>query len=375
MKICVITKTLLKGGAEKQSLLLAETLSKQYEVIFVVWNGNSGNQYEDETIKNFYPIFNLTGNILKRFVKFYKILKEYQINVIFSYLLTTNLAASILGKAAKVDFIIGGIRNSYHPKIKEYLLKLIHNYICDYTILNCSFSLDALKSKGFNEKKLMVIPNGIKIREFVLPPKNKDEILILSVGRFVKQKDYLTAVKSINYLYYHLLNNTSLRIRYYIVGYGELRNEIENEINKRELNEVIKIINDSSLNEIFLDADIYLCTSLYEGVSNSILEAMNHSLPIVASKAGDNPKLVANAENGFLCDLMDWRGFANSLNVLVRYPEYRTEMGKKSFKILEENYSLKLFEERYLEFLNKLDKNLSQNDISYSYNLTKINHK
>lgn len=375
MKICVLTKTLLKGGAEKQSLLLAETLSKSCEVIYVVWNGNSKNQYEEETIKNLYPIFSLTGNCFMRSLKFFKILKEYKINLIFSYLLTTNLAASILGKAAKVDFVIGGIRNSYHPFLKEYLLKIIHNYLSDYSIVNCISSIDKLKSKGFDEKKLLVIPNGIRMREFMLPQKNKskDEIVILSVGRFVKQKDYLTAIKSINYLYYHLLCNTGIRIKYYIVGYGELRNEIENEIDKRELTDVIKIIGDSELSEIYLNSDIYLCTSLFEGVSNSILEAMNHLLPIVASKAGDNVNLVRNAENGFLCDISDWRGFANSLYILVRYPKYRTELGKKSFKILEENYSLKKFEERYLNFLDTISNSISQKDISYNYNLTKIN--
>lgn len=48
-------------------------------------------------------------------------------------------------------------------------------------------------------------------------------------------------------------------------------------------------------------ADIYLSTSLFEGTSNSIMEAMNADLPIVATNVGDNGLLVKNEINGFLC--------------------------------------------------------------------------
>lgn len=53
-------------------------------------------------------------------------------------------------------------------------------------------------------------------------------------------------------------------------------------------------INPNNIAELLDQADIYISTSLFEGTSNSIMEAMNADLPIVATNVGDNGQLVQN---------------------------------------------------------------------------------
>ncbi len=364
MNICVFTKTLLKGGAEKQSVLLSSILANNFNVILVSWHGQKKNNYSEYTSESSFKTFLLNGNPISKFINLIKIIKQNRIDVIFSYLLTTNIIASFIGKYVGVKFIVGGIRSVYHPYWKEKIMKYLHNHVTTFTIANCITATLLLKSKGFNAEKLVVIPNGIKPKELFIGKIFQSEIKILTVGRFVKEKDYLTAIKTINYLKYHLMHNSPYHIKYYIVGYGELRSKIENEIAKRKLNNVIEIVDDSDLEKLYMNADIYLCTSIYEGISNSILEAMNNSLPVVATNAGDNIYLVENAKNGFICNTKDWKSIANYLYILIRYPEFRVKMGRESYKKIEDEYSLKIFAMRYCKLLDQMQK-IDQNNKSH----------
>lgn len=366
MNICIFTKSLLKGGAEKQSLLLSSILAEDNNVVFICWKGEKRNEYSEFTSDTIFKTILLRGNTPQKIIKFIKIIKENRIEVIFSYLLTTNFIASIIGKYLGVKFVVGGIRNVYHPWWKEKILKYLHNYFTTFTIANCISGLLLLKNRGFNPQKLFVIPNGIKQNEFLIGKILHSEIKIITVARFVKEKDYLTAIKAINYLKYHLLHNSCYHIKYYIVGYGKLKNQIENEILKRKLNNVIEIVDDSNLEKLYMDADIYLCTSIYEGISNSILEAMNYSLPVIATNVGDNIYLVENSKNGFICNVKDWKSLANYLYILVRYPEFRLRMGRESYRKIEDEYSLNIFATRYRKLLKQMQKLENNKNLDFS---------
>ena len=100
-------------------------------------------------------------------------------------------------------------------------------------------------------------------------------------------------------------------------------------------------------------SDIYLSTSLFEGTSNSIMEAMNWSLPVVATKVGDNDILVRNGESGFLHPIGDVEGMAVSLNTLIGDISLRNKMGANGNQILRNQYSIELFEKRYIDLIEE----------------------
>ena len=155
-------------------------------------------------------------------------------------------------------------------------------------------------NKGFNFKKVLFIPNSIKSDFYIKRNKNKI-VNILSVGRFHMQKDYKTAIAVINNL-----KSSSLKFSYTIVGYGELENEIKSYINKYDLNKIVRLkIKPKNLHEIYKSSDIFFQTSLYEGISNTILEAMTFSLPIVCTNSGDNDYIIKENYNGFVANSKD----------------------------------------------------------------------
>ena len=96
---------------------------------------------------------------------------------------------------------------------------------------------------------------------------------------------------------------------------------------------------------------IYISTSLFEGTSNSIMEALNWSLPVVATNVGDNDHLVIDGVNGYLHPIGDATGLTTSLCKLLDSVELRNKMGVRSNQNLRENYSMEIFEKRYLDLI------------------------
>lgn len=168
---------------------------------------------------------------------------------------------------------------------------------------------------------------------------------IITVGRFDPQKDYETLIAGVA-----LLERNDFRLS--IVGYGSLEGQIRNWVKEYGIEKKSDIyIKPNNVFELEQNADIYLSTSLFEGTSNSIMEALNWSLPVVATNVGDNDHLVIDGENGFLHPIGDVNGIAASLCRLLDSSDLRNKMGQKSNQILRESYSLELFERRYMDLI------------------------
>lgn len=351
--ICVLTRTLLIGGAEKQALLLAYSLKQEYNIFLVSLFGDKTDTKFSKFIeeKNINTIY-LEGNILAKFLKFYKFLKLNRINFIFAYIPITNVFAALAGILAGVKFLFGGIRTSSFIKHKLIIQRFLHNYIMTFSISNSNFSANKLTLEGFNSKKLLVIPNGIEIKKPIPKLPNNKLIDILSVGRFHIAKDYLTALKAINHLL-EIIPEYSKLIKYRIIGYGELEKDIRSWIKEYKLEKNVELIlNSKDLDSYYKNSDIYLCTSIFEGLSNSIMEAMNFSLPIVATNnVGDNSYLVVDGLNGYLCNMKDYKTMAEKLKILITNNNKRIQMGSDSYERLKNNYSLELFRKRYIELI------------------------
>lgn len=350
--ICIFTNTLLSGGSEKQAVLLAKALNSKYNVWLVVYYGENVDQKLLDLVKeNEIKIIFLFGLHPRRIYILHKFLKKYKISVIFSYLLTTNLIAAFVGKLAGIKYTIGGIRSSLLAPKKLPIQRFIHNYLNYKTIFNNYSGFKSLTTEGFKEKKSIVIPNCIEMINQPINRNNKNTINILSVGRFHKSKDYYTALKTIQYL-----KNKDFEIEYTIVGWGELENNIRKWIIELQLEKYVKIIiNPSKLENYYIQADIFLQTSIFEGTSNTIMEAMNYSLPIVTTGVGDNDILVIHGKNGYLVNVKDISELSNNIQKLIQSYSLRTKFGEYSHYQLKMNYSNNIFRRKYIDLINSLN--------------------
>lgn len=349
--IAILVPTIDSGGAEKQAVLFATRISQYVRVNLIVLYG-SRTEYKaniDLLSESNVQVHKLVGNLLAKIFKIRHILKTTQTDVLFNYLSLPDVIGSFIGYCQNVR-VYNGIRTTRLSHEKEIIEKWAHNHWATGTIYNCFSGSQYFGNKGFDIKKNIVIPNCFpNIADPILREEKKQKTII-TVGRFDPSKDYKTLVKSIS-----LLQRSDFRLC--IVGYGVLEKEIRGWVKEFGIIDKTDIyIKPNNVSELERNADIYISTSLFEGTSNSIMEALNWSLPVVATNVGDNDRLVIEGENGFLHPVGDVDGLSFSLCRLLDSVELRNRMGKKSNQNLRENYSMEAFEKRYIDLIegNKL---------------------
>jgi glycosyltransferase involved in cell wall biosynthesis len=355
MRVAIICKTFLKGGAEKQALILTKLLvDKGMDVFLVNWYGEKVDQRNLKFINdNTFRYFPMSGSFLRKLKNFRKILRQEKINIIISYLTLSNFVSGISKISNRRVKSIGGIRNEKLPYYKFLFEKLIHNYLNDATVFNNFSAKSKFEKRGFNPKKVYVIQNAIETAGLQFETRNSNgEIIIVTVGRFVKQKDYATALKAFSAL---VTRNKEKNFKYYIVGYGPLENCVKTQAENLNIKEKIEFfINPPDVQGILKKSDIFLSTSLFEGVSNSIMEAMVAGLPVVATDVGDNSYLIKDGHNGFIVPCKDVNTIVQKLEYLSGSEDTRNEFGKNSLSVVELEFSKRKFLESYLGLFSKL---------------------
>lgn len=366
MRIAIICKTFLKGGAEKQALTLAKLLAdNETGFVLINWNGDLIDPKFQKYINDHsFRYFGLRKSFFSRFLHFQKILKEEKITIVISYLTLANFVSGFSKVLNKNVLTIGGIRNEQLPFHKFLFEKLIHNRLNDATVFNNYSARDKFILRGFNPQKIHVIQNAIELNN-ILTVKNSmsgkgssdGNIKIITVGRFVRQKDYNTALLAFREL---VARRPDCNFIYNIVGYGPLESEIRSEIVRLKIDQRVNMfINPSNIPELLNESDIFLSTSLFEGVSNSIMEAMVAGLPIVATNVGDNQYLIRDGSNGYLVPCRDVSRIVDKLEDLSRSEEKRKEFGRNNHKILETEFSKTRLLKDYMALFSSLAKKIN----------------
>jgi glycosyltransferase involved in cell wall biosynthesis len=356
--VTIFVPTLLKGGAEKQSLLLAKTLQDHHHVTLVVFKDLMDDQNQQFVLDNEIRCIRLKGNLVSRMAGFYKQMKRNRTDVIFAYLASCNFVAATVGRLAGIPLVFGGIRSSVLAPHKMLVQKFLHNYFFDRSVANNYYGVKNLTAKGFKASKFVVIPNYIELNKSKTLRSDSEIIRVLSVGRFVPSKDYYTCLLGIKQLI-RQLDESELPLRYRIIGYGPLEENIRNWITELELGDVVELIlNPGNTDQYYANSDVFLSCSVFEGLSNAIMEAMSYALPIVATDVGDNNRLVRDGVNGFLVKPKDYQEIAGKLKLLMEDKTLRTGFGDNGYEVIRNNYGLDNFRNAYLNLISCQDKQI-----------------
>jgi len=347
----ILINSLDMGGAEKQSLLQAKLMETEFEVYFFVQKKKPQlKQHIDFIKREKINYIQLSGNIVSRTTQILTCIKRNKIKVLFAYLTNDNFLAGIVSLFVKIK-TVGGIRSSYLPVVKYYVTWFLQKHLLDYVIFNNHFGREKFIKNGFVSSKSIVIQNCINnIHDDINRPE-RQKVRILSVGRFVSLKDYYTALKTIDYLKSKIYDK---EIEYIIVGDGELDQQIQTWIDDMKLENVTIIRSPDNIHDYYISSDIYFLSSISEGMPNTILEALNYSLPVVTTDVGDVKYLVKEGINGFITPVKDYKMLALRLSELVSDSVKRDTFGKAGHNLLINEFSERKFQEEYINFTGKL---------------------
>lgn len=348
-KIGVCVKNLTSGGAEKQAVLLANVMSSYHDVDFIILNSEKVHVKYLDMLLPAVRLVKFSGDIKDRYSQYKEYIRTSAPDLIFSYLTAANYY-SVKASRGTSTKVVTGIRNSRLPLKKHIVDAILHRFYAVASVCNCESGRKHFGRTGFKRSKIEVIPNCFaEIEDYEKHPSSQI-VKVITVGRFVAQKDYPTAIKA-----FALAAERNKNLRFTIIGYGELEKQIRDLVHREGIEAITDIkINSSRIADELRDSDIYLSTSLFEGISNSIMEGMNANLPIVATNVGDNEALVADGVNGYLTSKGDYQKISQYILELADDAQLRERMGRKSKEALIAKYTSEKFASHYNRLISKL---------------------
>ncbi len=221
--------------------------------------------------------------------------------------------------------------------------------------------IDHIDSLGFVKPgSVYLVRNGVDLNKY--NPVNlqndvkytlnvdSDTVVIVSVGRLVPIKAYDNLLAS-----FKLVHDNFNKVTLYIIGDGpELDNLI---LQTQKLNIVKNVIflgHRDDVPDILRQADIFALSSLSEGLSCSIIEAMASGLPIIATNVGGNGELVHSNINGYLVPTGDIVEFHIKLLELVEDKNKREQYSFMSRSIANSEFSTVAMSDKYSKLYTKL---------------------
>ena len=207
------------------------------------------------------------------------------------------------------------------------------------------------------QETMGVIYNGVDTRLFAPNHETRvalrkelnlpaDSFVVGTVGRLVSIKDQQTLLKAAA-----LLSGCGVDVRVLLVGWGPLRESLQRLAMGGPLEGKVCFAGDSVRVSQMLNAmDVFVLSSLNEGMSNTLLEAMACGLPVLATNVGGNPEIVEHNVNGCLFRPGDASWLADKLELLARSPALIHQLGTAARNRAIESFSLSRMLETYRSF-------------------------
>lgn len=170
-----------------------------------------------------------------------------------------------------------------------------------------------------NEQELF--QKNIEIRkEFGI---SKEEILIVSTGRIIKDKGFEVLTNAI------IEGKEWENTKFLIVGEGDYLEEMKHRIAEAKLeSRVIFTGYRKDVQQILKESDIFVLCTLHETLCNSVVEASYAGLPVVVTNTGGIPEIVEDNITGFLIEPYDYKKVLKMLKKLIYDEKLRVNMGK-----------------------------------------------
>ena len=296
--------------------------------------------------------------------KIKQIIKEYKPDIVHTHASKAGMLGRLAAINTNVPIIIhtfhGHIFHSYFNAYKTKFFKEIERKLA-----NRSSKIIAISEKQQYElsevhkiaqkDKFSVIPLGFDLTKFHENTDYKrtkfrndykiadDEIAIAIVGRLAPIKNHSLFLKAIKFV----VDNSSKKIRAFIIGDGESRKEIIKKAEMLGLDYSFKkekaTINFTSwitdVDCVYAGVDIVTLTSLNEGTPVSLIEAQAANKPVLSTKVGGIENVVISEKTGLLANIDDTFDYSNKLLKLVENNDFRYNLSKQGWQNVKEKYS------------------------------------
>ncbi len=348
IKICHVIPTLVQGGAEKQMALLVSHLNRQQfspHVLVLTADG----PLHDSLRATGVPV-EIIGKRWKfdpgAWMRLRRKLRSIAPDIVHTWLFAGNAYGRTAARSAGVPVVVAGERcvdpwkRWWHYAIDRRLARSTARIVT-----NTSAVVDFYARHGLPQDKFSVIPNAVEIPEterleraecwkrLGIPPRGK---LVLAVGRLWQQKGYKDLIWAAD-----MLRSAYSDMWFVIVGEGPDLATLQRFRDSISAADSVRFVGhrEDAL-ALISTCDVLWNGSLYEGQSNTILEAMALGKPVIASDIPGNRDLVIHEHTGYLYPLGDIQTLCRYTLKLLESPESADRLGQAAQQRVRTEFSV-----------------------------------
>lgn len=190
-------------------------------------------------------------------------------------------------------------------------------------------------AEGLGESRVCRVWNGIDLKRFAFVGPQANGPMVM-VGRLSPEKSVDTLLRAMA-LVVAKCPNAQLEI----AGNGACKTELESLSRELKLEGNVKFLGEvRNVPALLSRASVSILPSLTEGISLTLLEAMAVGLPVVATRVGGNPEVVADGETGLLIPSADPAAMAEAIERMLASPAMRQEMGFAGRQRIEAHFDV-----------------------------------
>lgn len=358
-RICMIIGHLNPGGAENQLVNLVRGIDPiRWEVLVVCTHekGLLSERLEGLPHARVISLARSSKNALKFLSDFHKVLKDFQPQIVHGYLISAHFYTLIMRLIYPAPILVLGIRSSYvdvhHYGLRTRLLYktvALLSRLADTFIVNSQAGVEHYSQMGYEPRKMRVVSNGIDTELFA--PNAQDQnyvkkaldlpestLLVGIIAMVEHMKDYGTFIRAAARI-------AKIRTDVHWISVGRCDQPLGIQMRKLVQEEGLTgrfhfLGARGDVRRVLNGLDLVCSSSIGEGFSNSIAEAMSASVPCVVTQVGDSAQIVG--DTGVVVPSRDAEKMAEGMLKILSLPESkRRELGMKARERILENFSLK----------------------------------
>jgi glycosyltransferase involved in cell wall biosynthesis len=254
--------------------------------------------------------------------------------------------AARLARVRRVIHTRHGQQNGANGRMKTALR--LASLTADCMVCVSSDSARSTAAEGIAPHRIRTLLNGIDVDRF-RPGTGEGDGPVVAIGRLNPVKDFATLVRAAG-----IVARQSPSFRLEIAGDGVCADDLRRLITDLSLDGVVQLLGQvRDVPSVLARGSIFALSSLTEGISLAILEAMAAGLPIVATRVGGNTEVVTDGSTGLLVPASDPNALASALLELWRNPDRRKALGQagrdRAETVFNVRNMVKAYEDIYLE--------------------------
>jgi glycosyltransferase involved in cell wall biosynthesis len=362
--ICQVLHTLNVGGAEVLAYRLALQLSDRYRFVFACLDevGTLGEELKSKgfEVESLDRKEGLDFGCARRLAQY---CGDNHVDLIHAHQYTPFVYSVLSFRRPAVIFTEHGRFFPDYPSRKRKVFNRLMLRKRDRVLgVGKSVRRALIENEGIAPNRIGVIYNGVDLDRFSLADVDKrqvreslglatDGFVIVQVARLDYLKDHITAVRMMERVVQEVPD-----AQLWIVGEGPERAPIEREIEEQGLQSSVLMLGQrSDISQLLAAADLFVLTSISEGIPVTFIEAMGAGLPIVATEVGGVPEVVLHDETGILTPSADVQALADAVIRLATTPELAQQMGqsgqRRAQQVFTEERMHSSYEKLYEEML------------------------